>query len=245
MIKKIFRIIFLLVFVIVNKKVIGQKAVFLDKEILGFMDYIRDSALKIDSWSNNPYFSPIPNARMFTLPSFRYYWASQKDSHLTEQELNVIFEKIKDSSRYLLTPEQLKLGSKYGNLTGYYYHQLQSLKYKIQHYLFGDQDSIHPYCLKKLDIDSSLFHIKTYQAVAPDIKRYNLLLDSCIKYINKQIDASSYQFSKPIFLRKRKLCVFIYSYQGRGHICIYKKRSSSWNLFKEIATFSTQMGWSE
>jgi len=243
--KNTLQIILILLFLFFLKNVSGQKAIQLDKETIEFMDYIRDSALKIDSWSNNPYFSPIPNAALFTLPVFRYYWKSPRDIRLTEQELNAIFEKIKDSSRYLLTQDQLKRGNKYGNLTGYYYHQLQILKYKIQHYLIGDQESIPPYCLKKLNIDSTLFQIKTYQAVASDIKRYNLLVDSCKKYIDKEIEASSYQFSKPIFLRKGHLCIFIYSYQAQGHIDIYLKDKTGWRLLQNMVKFQAEMGWSE
>jgi len=245
MTKKTFQIIIILLFFFYIKKVSGQKPIQLDKETIEFMDYIRDSMLKIDSWSNSPFLSPVPNAVQFTHSEFQYFWRPPSDSILSAKELNIVFRKIKDTITYVLNPEQQKTGNKYGNLTGYYHHQLSMLKYKIQHYLFDDQNIIHPYCLTKLKIDSSLYPTSNYRMVADNIKSYNNLIDTFRAYIRKEAVASSYRFSKPIFLRKGHLCIFIYSYQGEGHIDIYQKDISGWHLHKNLVKFQAEMGWSE
>ncbi|ANI89265.1 hypothetical protein A9P82_08155 [Arachidicoccus ginsenosidimutans] len=213
----------------------GQSTQKSDKEVIAFVNYAKANIFKIDV-SPIYQFNRIKNESIFTFPEYEHNWHGV----FSRKELDYIFKQMKDTTNKSVYIAQNHPSQ--SDSLGFLFYKLFDLKAQIEHY--GDKDSIDIYSLKQISADCSVCSTDTVRRslVNRFTNEYNQSINSIRIFIKKSINEYSYKYSKPIFVRNFKYCVFIFSHEGRGHIQVYKKANGIWSLYKTIVDFSTNEG---
>ncbi|ANI89267.1 hypothetical protein A9P82_08165 [Arachidicoccus ginsenosidimutans] len=268
--RRISKLLFLTTIVNVHISLIAQtKDHRNETETIAFMNYIRDSVLKIDTWATRLYFQKIEATNMFGEPNYARVWKLKTDNVFTDKEIAYIGRHILDTSTYMLTDKMLRYAYAKPETVSYDFYKLADvLKFFIEYYNSGtfkiaenSIDTIHidssvyraivnTYPPKKeihtkLDSMGNLFGKAIADKVTKDVNEYNQTAIKIQNYIQSMIKSYRYQFARPIFIRHYTYCVLIYSYgndtfNGSGTIQIFKKQHEKWTLYKTLVKrFST------
>ena len=251
--KTFFRVVFTGIFCLIYTLPYAQKKEDsrYEEETITFMNYIRDSVLKIETWATRPYFKQIEGAVSFSTSDDISTWKSRLNNIFTNRETGYILQEMRDTNPFPLTDKMLRNAYTSPETISYDIYQLTIDKFFIEYYT-QNKFKVNENCLNNIDVDTSAYgkirgakYGDFTKIVSEHATKYNKSIDSIKKYLAKIEESYKYHFAKPVFIKNYKYCILIFSYSndtfnGSGSVQMFTKKEGKWALYKTlIKRFST------